>query len=208
MASDVDICNLALTKLGAQRILTLTDNNKAARSFNAIYALERDNELRAHFWNFATVRTTLPALVQTPAFGPYDTLYQLPTDPWCLQVIQVGMWAPGSQRWLGVTTEASPYKIEGRNILTNASLSQFGPMPLRYTARITDPAMFDSAFVMAFACRLAMEMAEDLTQNSGKRQLAQGEYKSAISMAMRANAIELPPDPLPDNGWLLARLPG
>lgn len=208
MPSDVDIVNLALTKLGAQRILTLTDNNKAARSANAIYALERDNELRAHFWNFATVRTTLPTLVETPAFGPYDTMYQLPADPWCLQVIQVGMWAPGSERWLGVTTEASAYKIEGRNILTNASLSQSGPMPLRYTARITDPNMFDSAFVFAFACRLAMELAEDLTQQSGKRQLAQAEYKAAIVAAMRANAIELPPDPLPDNSWLLSRLPG
>ena len=202
MPSDVDIGNMALTLLGQQPILQLTDNVKAARSLNRIYAMVRDNELRAHIWNFATTRTKLPALSTIPAFG-YNLAYQLPPD--CLQVIQVGDAAPGGMLWLGITqSDASDYKIEGRTIVTNWT----APLSVRYIARVTDPTLFDSCFVNAFACRLAMRLCEDMTAISGKRQLAQNEYKEAIVTALRANAIELPPDPLPDNSWLLSRSPG
>lgn len=205
MPSDIDICNLALTKLGAMRILSFADNTKAARSLNAIYALERDNELSAHQWNFAIVRTTLPALANAPAFD-YTLAYQLPDD--CLRVIQVGDTAPGSTRTDYLTEDGADYRIEGKTIVTGGvTAAGASPLPLRYIARITDPNMFDAGFIKAFACRLAMEMAEDLTQSSSKRQLAQGEYKEAILSAIRADSIELPPEPLPDNTWVLSRLP-
>src|SRR5208282_233763 len=215
MAADVDIVNLALTKLGSQRITTLTDNVKAARSANAIYAITRDSELRAHQWNFATKRVILPALASKPVFG-FQLAYELPVD--CLKVIQAGDTYPGTPRVLGVVTETggNDYQIEGTMIVTNRGTSWLPVVPpatppalrLRYTARITDPNMFDSSFVEAFAMRLAMDLAEDLTQQIDKRKIAQEEYKAAIMTALRANAIELPPDTLPDNTWLLARLPG
>jgi hypothetical protein len=61
-------------------------------------------------------------------------------------------------------------------------------------------------FVEAFACRLAMEMAEDLTQSNSKRELAQAEYMAALRGAIRASSVEQPPQALPDNSWLLSRL--
>jgi hypothetical protein len=202
MPADVDIANLALSKVGAQRILTLQDNNKAARTINAIYALERDTELSAHFWNFAMARISLPALTTPPAFD-YSNAFQLPDD--YLTVFQVGKFYPGQPRSIGIVSpNQTDYKIEGRTIVT----SQAAPLPVRYVRRVTDPNLFHPCFVEAFACALAMKIAEDLTGVGNKRQLAQGEYKAAISIAMRTNAIELPPDPLPDHSWLLSRLPG
>ncbi len=210
MPSDVDIANLALTKLGQQRILSFTDNVKSARSLNAIYAMERDNEIRAHQWSFAMKRVLLPALVDVPAFG-YNHAYQLPDD--YLKLIQAGRFSPGgmgdvispgSTRVLGLVVDGSDYRIEGSTIVTNFP----APLGIRYMRRVTDPNQFDACFVKAFASRLAMEMAEDLIQTANKRTLAQGEYKEAIIAAIRANAIELPPDPLPDNSWVIARLPG
>ena len=47
MTSVVGICNLALTKLGAARITSLTDDTKQARALNAIYEATRDAELAA-----------------------------------------------------------------------------------------------------------------------------------------------------------------
>jgi hypothetical protein len=49
-------------------------------------------------------------------------------------------------------------------------------------------------------------MAEDLTQSSSKRELAWGEYKQALGAALLANAVELPPEPLPDDSWIMSRL--
>src|ERR1700692_3849259 len=138
MPSDVDIVNVALTLLGQQRITTLNDNVKAARSALAIYEIERDNELRSHLWNFAVKRINLPALTTPPVFG-YFAAYQLPDD--CIRVIQAGRWAPGSQRWLGVvTSEAADWRIEGKTIVSNlvtgwGTSTPVGPLPLRYVAR-------------------------------------------------------------------------
>jgi len=201
MPSDVEICNLALTKLGQQRILTMLDNVKAARSLNAIYAMERDSELRAHHWSFALARATLAALTAVPTFG-YNHAFQLPSD--FLRLIQAGDFSPGGNRVIGVVSDGSDYRIEGPAILTDIP----APLHIRYMRKITDPTLFDPCFVKAFACRLAMELAEDLTQVANKRQLAAAEYKQAIIDAIRANAIELPPDPLPDGSWALSRLPG
>ena len=66
MASNVQIANSALTKLGAARIMSLSDNKKEAREINAIFELRRDHLLRSHNWSFAMERTTLPALDDTP----------------------------------------------------------------------------------------------------------------------------------------------
>jgi hypothetical protein len=211
MPSDVEIVNVALTLLGQQRITTLNDNVKAARSALAIYEIERDAELREHIWNFAVKRVLLPALTTPPAFG-YFAAYQLPDDN--IRVIQAGRWSPGTQRWLGVvTSEAADWKIEGKTIVSNqvtgfGTSTPLGPLPLRYIARITDPTMFDPGFVEAFGCRLAAKLAEDMTQMGDKRDRANAQYQKAIIAAIRADSIELPPDPLPDNSWLLSRLPG
>ena len=58
MASNVEIANSALTKIGSTRITALTDNVKAAREINAIFELRRDYLLRTH--NFIAGRW-LPA---------------------------------------------------------------------------------------------------------------------------------------------------
>ena len=202
-ASDVAIANLALTKLGADRIIALTDNTKEAREVNAIYELERDNEIRAHFWKFATARTALPALTTPPAFG-YNNAFQLPSD--YLRVVAVGDFAPGAvDRWFYYTgTDNSEYQIEGQTIVTDFA----APLNLRYMRRITDPTQFDANFVEAFACKLAIELCETLTSSSSKKADCARSYQMAISNALRANAIEQPPEPQTSGTWLMARLPG
>lgn len=57
--SDVAICNLALTQLGANTIASLAEGTETARKCNAIYTLIRDAALRAHPWNFAIKRVDL-----------------------------------------------------------------------------------------------------------------------------------------------------
>jgi hypothetical protein len=69
MASETSICNSALTRIGAARITSLTDDSKQARACTASYALMRDEVLRSHPWNSAISRASVASLADAPAFG-------------------------------------------------------------------------------------------------------------------------------------------
>lgn len=201
MASKVQIANRALGKVGAKIVVSLDDTTvKEARTVNAAFDIVRDAAIRAHNWSFAMERASLSALTDTPAWG-YNYLYQLPTD--CLRVVQVNdAWvAVGLTDYIG-GPDAEPYKITGRRIETDYA----APLKLRYLKRIEDTSQWDACFVEYFACRLAYEMCETLTQSNTKKESLRGDMRQHITEAIRANAIELPPTPLPDDSWVLGRL--
>ncbi len=198
MASNVEIVNRALTKLGESRILSLTDDTKAARDANSLFAIVRDAELRAARWRFAIKRQILPQLVDPPAFG-YDRQFQLPVD--CLKVLDVGDFYPGADTTDYVVSDTSEYAIEGNVILTNLA----APLRLRYIARTDNPTLFDATFVEVLACKLAVELAESLTDSGSKREQAWREYQLAMQAAQRANAIERPPLKTADDTWIITR---
>ncbi len=199
MTSQIAICNRALTKLGADRIIDLGDNNKQARALTAIYDSVLDSELTKYVWGFATSRTSLPALVTPPAYG-YAHQYQLPAD--FLRVIMVGQYYVVADLTDYRGGPNTLYSIEGQAILTDLP----APLPLRYLRRVTDPTLYAAPFAEALASRLAAELAEDLTQSNSKRQLAQQEYIAAIREARRLGAIERVPEHLPDSEWIMCRL--
>jgi len=199
MASQVEIANRALTKIGEARILSLTDDLEAARVVSSLWDIVRDAELRARNWNFSIARASLAALVATPAWG-FALQYQLPAD--CLRVVQVDEFFPGPSMSDYRNRSEAQYQIEGRKILTDLA----APLKIRYVARIEDTGSWDAAFVEVFACKLAVEVCERLTQSNTKRDLAWNEYGEALKAAVRADAIENPPEPLPDDSWMLSRL--
>lgn len=199
MANTVQIVNSALTKLGAKRITALADNLKEAREMNAIIDLRRDACLRAHNWSFAIERTRLSALSVAPEWG-YSVAYQLPTD--CLRVVQVNdTWIiPGLSDFIGGPDE-EPFKIEGRKIVTDWA----SPLKLRYIKRVTDASQYDALFSEYFATDLAYQACEALTQSNTKAEKLRADLKDAVLAAIRANAIELPPQPIPDDSWMASR---
>jgi hypothetical protein len=199
MASVVDVANRALTKLGSARIVSLSDDNKQARSINSCFYTLLDAELRQNRWTFAIKRAELPALAETPTFG-YDYQYALPAD--FLRLDMINDMFPSVSLDNYISTEVADYAIENRMILSNLS----APLKIRYGASVDDPNQWDSLFIEALACRLAAEICEDLTQSSGKRQQAWQEYKQALQAGKRANAIERPPSQLPDDTWIFSRL--
>lgn len=198
--NDVIIANRALSKLGDARITAFDQNNKAARAVDACYEIVRDAEMRRRKWRFTLARTTLPEVTPAPEFG-FGHQYQLPAD--CLQVIGAGDYPPGSLHYdLNNAFDTAEYSVEGRMILTD----QPAPLKLRYKRRITDPALFDVCFVEALASRLAIELCEEITGSSGKKQDCRVDYKTAIGEALKANAVEAPREQMNDDAWLNARV--
>jgi hypothetical protein len=199
MASVVDVANRALTKLGSARIVSLSDDNKQARSIASCFYTLLDAELRQNRWTFAIKRAELPALSDAPTFG-YDYQYALPAD--FLRLDMINDMFPSVSLDNYISSEVADYAIENKMILTNLS----APLKIRYGASVDDPNQWDSLFIEALACRLAAEICEDLTQSSGKRTQAWQEYKQALQAGKRANAIERPPSQLPDDTWIFSRL--
>jgi hypothetical protein len=199
MSTVVEIANLALTLLGESRIMALTDNSKPAREINAVVDQTRDALLAGYNWSFAKTRAQLPASTDVPAFE-YARKFPLPVD--CLRLTFVSDYYVGLDLtdYRGGPTEL--FTIEGRDILTNEG----APLNVKYIKRITDSTNFSANFSYSFAAKLAEALAETLTQSDTKRARAAEMFAKEIRLAVRAGAIELPPQKLADDEWVMSRL--
>ena len=174
MTSQVEICNLALAKLGHMPFITSIDeNSKAANILKVLYNPVRDSLLREYLWKFARKRATLAPLVSTPAFdgGSY---FQKPTD--CLRIVGTNEdYRYGYGRWL----------VEGDKIIANTTA-----LSIVYIYRVDDENLFDPCFVQAFAAKLAYELAMPLSQSASLKEAMGEEFKSAVIKAAFASATE------------------
>ena len=173
MATEVSICANALRRLGDDPIVSLTDDTERARLCNAFYSEARDDVLRSHPWNFAITRQQLSQLSATPLYQ-YSYQYALPTDPFCLRVLEM---------------EYSDYvfKIEhlagtGRVLLTDE-----GTAKIIYIARITDTAQFDSLFIDTLTAKMSVDLAYPVT---GSVQLQQNMQKLFESKLREARSVD------------------
>lgn len=186
MASVVETCNRALTKLGQGRITSILDDTKAAKACNAIYDSVRDNLFRMHAWNFLMTRVSLAPLSTTPSHE-YLYEYQLPSD--CIRIMDI------------YESEGYPWVVEGRKIMTN----QGTEIKIRYMKRDTDPNQYDSAFIGVLADYLAFELAEELTQSNTKKEAAARDFRESLNMAKMADAQEGTPSTFVEDEWINIR---
>lgn len=175
-----------------------TDNTASSRAVEAVYDGVLNSLLRAYRWSFAIRRAELAKLTDAPVYG-YQYQYPLPAD--CVRIDKItdrtfGDWRP---EW---NHPVPQYQIEGSRILTDME----SPVYLRYVARITDPAQYDESFTEAFACALAVEVCESITQSSTKKQAAQQDMELAVRTARQVSAIERPPIQQQETSWYTSRL--
>lgn len=187
MASVTSICNRALQKLGAERIVDIGENSSNARACNALYSELRDAELRSHPWNFAIKRDQLAAEALAPIFGKAYS-FQLPSDFLYLREDDINSL---SKDWI----------IEGKKILTDEG----GPLNIRYNAQVTDANQMDPLFREALATIMALEMCEEITQSNSKKDALKDDYKQIVNKAKKANAIERIALQPPEDEWVTVR---
>ena len=173
MATEVDICNLALAHLGDDAtIASLSPPEGSAQAEKAarFYPIARNNLLEMHNWNFAAKRGNLALTTNT--LDQWDYAYAAPAD----MMSPVAIISPTSQNDYatrmsagdtpgGITSNYAPtivagqytpqqFAVEGEFIYTNQEDAM-----LRYQAFITDSSLFSPLFVTTLSWHLASMLA-------------------------------------------------
>lgn len=189
--SSTAICNMALTKLGAERITSLTQDHNNARICNAEYEHVRNAVLTDHIWTFAQKRFALVATSETPAFTEdlMTVVYSKPTDFLQLNFVNI---------------EEARVKVEGNRILSDTS-----NLKIKYTYEVTDTSLYHPKFVEAFATRLAAEIAIPIKENAKTAErLFAIYYDKKLPAAIAIDSMQGSPiQPMQDE-WIMARRQG
>lgn len=176
LATEVDVCNHALSMLGESRITSLEDNTERARICNVIYDETRDELLADFEWPFAVDRRALAAVSETN-LTPFEYKYALPSDYLMLLDILDDDTYDVLENYKLKTLE---YKIEGNKLLIDLS-----PCYVRYIKRVTTPNLYPESFTSALVYSIAAKIAPRLSQNFG---LAQQMGQMAMGALLKAKA--------------------
>jgi hypothetical protein len=97
--SEVSICNMALSKIGASSsIESLTEESAEANECNLWYTFSRRQTLQATDWGFARRRITLATHGDDPPSGVWGYRYQYPSD--CLTMRKIESPVSGTGVWM------------------------------------------------------------------------------------------------------------
>lgn len=198
-SSDVEICNMSLSRVGVSVFLetldTSVDNTTEAVLCALWYGPMRDYVLRDADWSFARRYRAL-SLVEMDPNGEWRYAYRYPTDCFrARRIVQIG---------LRVNPKPPPFVVGG----DDAGKLIYTDEPdavLRYTTRITDPTVFDPKFDSALAWRIAVEIAPPLSRVKGMQQVAVDNYRMEIAAAEAEDANESSSDDPPDAQWIRDR---
>jgi hypothetical protein len=171
MASDVDLCNLALAHLGDEAEVTAInppDGTAQAAQCGRFYPLARDALLEMHPWTFATTRVSLASLVDTSR-PEWAYAYSLPAK--CLKPLAV---LPPD---VVDDTTSYEYIVESNEAGTRILYTNVESATLRYIQRIEDTTKFTHSFGTALARLLASYLAGPIIKGTTGMQVNQAQLK-------------------------------
>jgi hypothetical protein len=187
MASKTDICNFALSEVGAKRITAVTEDNERARICDLYYDPTRKEVLEAHTWGSAMARVSVAEDASDPTWG-YDNRFSLPED----YIRMVSIDSVNRRSW----------EIEGNYVVTNED----GPLKMKYVFDLTDTTKMSPTFVRAFSLLLALRIAKKIANPSAARMKELlDNYTLALIDAKRFDGRERSSQKFADTTWITAR---
>ncbi len=184
MASIVQICNLALSRLGTRAtIASLDESSTEARLCKATYADCRDTLLRDFDWNFARRVETLALRVEAPPSG-WTYTYSVPNKCARFRGIWSGPRPTGAPVDWAIGSVADSNGNDAVAIFTNQSAAEGC-----YTRVVESSELFSAGFVQALSWRLAETIALPITSKDSMAELLarRAPLKVAESFATDAN---------------------
>jgi len=200
--SIVDICNLALSQIGAtERIGSLTEGSKASKACALTYEHSRDAALSATDWPFCLRRATL-ALIEAAPSPEWAYRYALPKDCVTCRYIETTI-----RRSMVPHDQQIPFQLESsEDGLFVTLMTDLPDAVLAYTTNLqgvgTWPPMFTRLVVKVLASDLAMAMTTDRNIRSDAEKIAYMALLSARAVVFN----ERTPDPDQDPETIQARL--
>lgn len=196
-SSEVEICNSALNKLGADTIISFQDATKNARLCRSQYPLIRDEVLRSHPWNFAISRVELSQNAsRTPEFE-YNYEYIIPPD--VLRILYTNLNLPPAgtyeRKWKVETN------VDGAKVLVTDEET----VKITYIKKVTDVGLFDANFVDVLSWRLAADLAYPIVQSSSLVAQMFSIYEQRLSQARSFDAMEGSLDQVDADAWVVTR---
>lgn len=206
MASEVDLCNLALSFIGQQADVSSIeppDGSVEADYCAQFYPQVRDELLQNHPWGFATSRASLSLLVESAPY-PWQFAYALPSD--CVQPWSVLRPADARAAWSDPTyltiyqrtmlplpsdNDTQPYVLETdandqRVIYTNVQNAI-----LLYARGVTATGAFPPLFRTALARLLAAYLAGSIIKGGEGVKISAAQYRfyeKAVGLARERDA--------------------
>jgi len=211
--SPVDICNIALSRVGVKsRIASLDERSEEARLCNLNYETVLESLLESSPWPFATTRADLVLFESAPNLD-WGYRYYLPQDCVRAQYIDVGgrypspLVDPSMRSGFSSIAMRVPFKIEattdgqGKTLLTDQS-----PATLCYTTRAVPAGLYPAFFSKALSWALAAEIAFPLT--AMKPELVDMIYRAYTMALASARSLALnegQSDPEQDSEFVTSR---
>jgi hypothetical protein len=185
MASEVDICNLALARLGDNATVASIDppeGSVQAEHCARFFPLARDTLLEAYPWNFATRRARLARIAAESMEWAY--IYARPAD--AIRALAVFEDAP-----LGRQADPQEFEASSDGAGNPLILANVPDACLRYVARVNDTASFSPLFVDALAWMLAAYLAGPVLKGDAGAAAArqcQQSFRMTLSSALESDA--------------------
>lgn len=196
MASEIDICNLALSHLGDNATVASLDppeGSAQAEHCARFYPIARDSLLEMHTWGFATKRIQLAQL--GTGWPEWNYAYAQPAD--ALNIVAIlPPDATDDYSAGGIATGVStggpyvpqPYSCEtdanGADVIyTDQALAV-----LRYTGIVTDTTRFSPLFVVTLSWHIASFLAGPILK--GDAGAAESKRCAAMMQAYLSKAVE------------------
>lgn len=201
MASEVDICNLALSHLGDTATVASLDppeGSAQAEHCARFYPIARDSLLEFHNWKFASRRAKL-ALLSVDSWS-WDYAYAPPAD--ALKLLAVLPEGADSD------AEGADYEPEVGPAGEALILSDTANASLRYIALVTDTTKFTPLFVMALSWQLAALLAGPLLKGdvgAAEAKRCTGMAQAFISKAAESDANQRKGRPAHNVPWMTER---
>lgn len=184
--SEVDICNLALARIGQKPIAAITGEDLPwpADIMARHYPMTRRRLLRGpRVYNFAKQYANLTAdAAVTPAFG-FGTAYKLPND--FLRLLGLG------DVTINDDVDAALYDVVGRHIYTDEGNDD--SLPIYYIKDETVVGKWDAIFVNLMRLELAMDVAFAFTLKPSLVKTLDDELKDVRLEAGAVAGQEKPP---------------
>lgn len=217
MASEVDICNLALSHLGDTATVVSIyppENSVQAQLCARFYPVARNALLEMANWGFATRRVPL-AQVANPTLdadgnGPWDYAYAMPNAVInLLSVVPAGSpddyeaqfgpldpvpGEPFPQGYLPVPGAPmivpQPYAVETAADGSQIILTGVPDAILRYTTQVTDTTKFSPLFVLSLSYLLASMLAGPILKGDAGTAAAEQQMQLFAAMKGQASASD------------------